>query len=306
MRDSEALKSRVASFRLRYVHLDRASWMAALSGTVLVAFLIVRRHAVGASVDPVGDVLKIIAWWCLLFVLLPLSVRRTLGAAKVHMSLPLVAAGLLLVSVDAVVVVDPRGPGNFGRLVGVGGLALLAAGLTSFALGLGLVPAIVVHTRTRRFFIWWLYGALAFPVALAHAVFRRARPPTASSAKQRWTRVLVVLVPILLYVSATLRNKLLLFTSPPSNDQYCLSESSHSSTASPSPPIANVPRTVPLVQEGGTINDASCLNETGIFGIVRPTTIKELRQTIAFARAKGLGVSIAGARHIMGGQAFVD
>ena len=106
MRDSEAPEGRVASFRLRHVHLGWTSWIVAMSGTVLVAFLIVRGHALGASVDPVTDVLKIIALWCLLFVLLPLSLRRTLRAAKVHMSLPLVAAGLLLISVDAVLVVD--------------------------------------------------------------------------------------------------------------------------------------------------------------------------------------------------------
>jgi FAD/FMN-containing dehydrogenase len=305
LRDSEAPEGRVASFRLRHLHLDWAFWMAAVSGTVLVAFLIVRRHALGASAAPVTDVLKIIALWCLLFVLLPLSVRRTLGAAKVHMSLPFVAAGLLLISVDAVVVVDPRGPGDFGRLVGVGGLALLAVGLTCFALGLGLVPAIVVHARTRRFLIWWLYGTLAFPVALVHAVLRRTRQPAASNARQRRTRALVVLVPLFLFASATLRNKLLLYTSPPNDDQYCLFEPIQSSTARPSPPIANVPRTVPPIREGGTINDASCLNETSIFGIVRPTTIEELRQTLAFARSKSLSVSIAGARHSMGGQAFV-
>jgi len=277
-----------------------------MSGTVLVAFLIVRGHALGASVDPVTDVLKIIALWCLLFVLLPLSLRRTLRAAKVHVSLPLVAAGLLLISVDAVLVVDPRGPGDFGRIVGVGGLALLAAGLTCFALGLGLIPAIVVNAKTRRFLIWWLYGTLAFPVALVHAVLRRTRQPAASNPSQRRARALVVLVPLFLFVAATLRNKLLLYTSPPNENQYCLSEPNRASTASPSPPIANVPRTVPLVREGGTIDDASCLNETSIFGIARPTTIGELRQTLAFARAKGLSVSIAGARHSMGGQAFVE
>jgi hypothetical protein len=277
-----------------------------MSGTVLVAFLIVRGHALGASVDPVTDVLKIIALWCLLFVLLPLSLRRTLRAAKVHVSLPLVAAGLLLISVDAVLVVDPRGPGDFGRIVGVGGLALLAAGLTCFALGLGLIPAIVVNAKTRRFLIWWLYGTLAFPVALVHAVLRRTRQPAASNPSQRRARALVALVPLFLFVAATLRNKLLLYTSPPNENQYCLSEPNRASTASPSPPIANVPRTVPLVREGGTIDDASCLNETSIFGIARPTTIGELRQTLAFARAKGLSVSIAGARHSMGGQAFVE
>ncbi|MQB01426.1 MAG: FAD-binding protein [Actinobacteria bacterium] len=278
--------------------------MASVSGTVLVAFLIVRRDALATSVAPVADVLKVIALWCLLFVLLPLSVRRTLGTTKVHTSLPLVAAGLLLVSVDAVVVVDPQGPGDLGRLVGFGGLAMLAVGFVSFALGLGLVPAIIVHPNTRRFLVWWLYGTLVFPVALFHAVLRRIRPTTTSSARKHRTRALVVLVPLLLYATATLRNRFLLYTSPPSDDQYCLAQPS-SSTAGAPEHIANVPRTLRLVQEGGTINDASCLNETGIFGIVRPTTIEDLRQTLAFARAKGLRASIAGARHSMGGQSFV-
>jgi hypothetical protein len=235
LRDSEAPEGRVASFRLRHLHLDWAFWIAAISGIILVAFLIVRRHALGASVEPIADVLKIIALWCLLFVLLPLSVKRTLGAAKVHVSLPFVAASLLLISVDAVVVVDPRGPGDFGRLVGVGGLVFLAVGLMCFALGLGLVPAIVVHPRTRRFLIWWLYGTLVFPVALIHAVLRRTRKPAASNARHHRTRALVVLVPLFLFASATLRNKLLLYTSPPNDDQYCLFEPIRSSTARPSP-----------------------------------------------------------------------
>jgi len=305
MRESEPPEGRVASFRLQHVHLGWTSWIAAISGTVLVAFLIVRRHALGASVEPVADVLKIISLWCLLFVLLPLSLSRTLRTAKVHMSLPLVAAGLLLVSVDAVVVMDPRGPGDFGRLVGVGGLALLAAGLISFALGLGLVPAMIVHARTRRFLIWWLYGTLVFPVALVHSVLRRVHPPAGPSARKHRTGALVVLVPLVLYASVTVRNKLLAYTSPPSDEQYCLARPNRSPTARSPGHLANVPRGVRLVQEGGTIDDASCLNETGIFGIVRPTTIEDLRQTLTFARAKGLRVSIAGARHSMGGQSFV-
>jgi FAD/FMN-containing dehydrogenase len=277
-----------------------------MTGVVLVGFLIVRRHAVEASAAPVTDVLKFIALWCLLFVLLPLSLRRTLGAAEVHMSLPLVAAGLLLMSVDAVVVVDPRGPGDFGRVVGLGGLAMLAIGLTCFALGLGLIPALVVRARTDRFLIWWLYGTLVFPVALVHAILRSIQP-AASSARQRRTQALIVLVPLFLflYASATLRNKLLLYTSSPSDDQDCLSEHPRSSAAHPPQRVQTVPKTIPLVQAGGTIDDASCLDETTILGIVKPRTISDLRQTLAFARANRLRVSIAGARHSMGGQALV-
>ncbi len=306
MREPEEAEGQVASLRVRLVHLGWAPWIVAISGTLLVTFLIIRRHVLGASVDPVTDVLKIIVLWCLLFVLLPLSVKRSLGADKVHMSLPVVAAGLLLTSVDAVLVVDPRGAGNFGGLVGVGGLAFLGVGLACFSLGLGLIPAILVHATTPRFLTWWLYGTLAFPIALVHALLRRARPPGTSDARRRRIGALVVLVPLFLYVSATLRNKFLLYTSPPSEDQYCLSVPDRSSATNPFRPIPDVPRTVPLIQGGGTINDASCLNETSIYGIVQPTTIDELRETLAFARSKRIRVSIAGARHSMGGQAFVE
>lgn len=58
-----------------------------------------------------------------------------------------------------------------------------------------------------------------------------------------------------------------------------------------------------LVQRGGTVNDASCLNRTPVYGVVRPQSVSEVRQALAFARAQGLSVSIAGTQHSMGGQA---
>jgi len=74
------------------------------------------------------------------------------------------------------------------------------------------------------------------------------------------------------------------------------------------PPIAPSLRIVEppirLAQRGGTINDASCLNRTSIYGIAKPANEDELRKLVAFAQANGLKLSIAGARHSMGGQAF--
>jgi FAD/FMN-containing dehydrogenase len=74
------------------------------------------------------------------------------------------------------------------------------------------------------------------------------------------------------------------------------------------PPIAPslqvVEPPIRLAQKGGTINDASCLNRTPIYGIAKPRNEDELRQVVAFAQADGLKLSIAGARHSMGGQAF--
>ena len=57
-------------------------------------------------------------------------------------------------------------------------------------------------------------------------------------------------------------------------------------------------------QKGGTVNDASCLDRTGIAGIVAPRSDREVADTLAYARAKGLTISPAGVRHSMGGQAF--
>ena len=58
-----------------------------------------------------------------------------------------------------------------------------------------------------------------------------------------------------------------------------------------------------LSQQGGTVNDASCLNRTPVFGVVRPRTEGQLREALAFARSRGLSVAVAGTQHSMGGQA---
>jgi FAD/FMN-containing dehydrogenase len=57
-------------------------------------------------------------------------------------------------------------------------------------------------------------------------------------------------------------------------------------------------------QKGGTINDASCLDRTNIYGIVRVTKIEDISRALAFARAHHIKISLAGVRHSMGGQAF--
>ncbi len=58
-----------------------------------------------------------------------------------------------------------------------------------------------------------------------------------------------------------------------------------------------------LTQRRGTVNDASCLNRTEVYGVVRPGDEAELGRALAFAREHDLKVSLSGARHSMGGQA---
>src|SRR3982074_1201945 len=57
-------------------------------------------------------------------------------------------------------------------------------------------------------------------------------------------------------------------------------------------------------QLGGSINDASCLNKTEIYGVVYVRSVEDVAKTLAFARDNKLSVTTAGVRHSMGGHAF--
>jgi FAD/FMN-containing dehydrogenase len=61
---------------------------------------------------------------------------------------------------------------------------------------------------------------------------------------------------------------------------------------------------VDIDDRNGTINDASCLDRTQVFGVVRPLVEEDIGTALEFAREEGLQVSVAGRRHSMGGQAF--
>src|SRR5207253_423033 len=57
-------------------------------------------------------------------------------------------------------------------------------------------------------------------------------------------------------------------------------------------------------QLGGSINDASCLNKTEIYGVVEVRSVEDIAKTLAFARDNKLAITTAGVRHSMGGHAF--
>lgn len=69
---------------------------------------------------------------------------------------------------------------------------------------------------------------------------------------------------------------------------------------------ATPPATLPWAQKAGTINDASCLNRTSIYGVVAAQTEDDIRNALQFARENHLRVTPAGRRHSMGGQSFVQ
>jgi FAD/FMN-containing dehydrogenase len=61
---------------------------------------------------------------------------------------------------------------------------------------------------------------------------------------------------------------------------------------------------LPWSQRGGTVNDASCLNRTAVYGVIQVTNEDQIRSALQFAKENNLKVSLAGARHSMGGHAF--
>lgn len=56
--------------------------------------------------------------------------------------------------------------------------------------------------------------------------------------------------------------------------------------------------------EGQAINDASCLNQTPIYGVVTAKNSTDIANALSFARENDLKVSLAGQQHSMGGQSF--
>ena len=80
-------------------------------------------------------------------------------------------------------------------------------------------------------------------------------------------------------------------------DNGSATDSDVSSPSLEGPPIE-------LAQQGGSINDASCLNKTDVYGIAEITTEDDIREALAFARTNDLKITPAGSRHSMGGHSF--
>jgi len=95
------------------------------------------------------------------------------------------------------------------------------------------------------------------------------------------------------------------YSSPPNRPKTCdFTFPPHDDTK---PTVLNVRQpqsSIAIEDKGGFINDASCLNKTSVYGIVKIKTADDARAALQFARDNHLKVSIAGQRHSMGGQAF--
>lgn len=125
----------------------------------------------------------------------------------------------------------------------------------------------------------------------------------AKKVGRRFSKLLAVLVVGSVVLVLFLVQKILYLSAPPGRDKDC--PPLHPENISPEKTtitLLQVPFT--WLQKGGVINDASCVDQTSVFGVVAVHTQKDITDALAFARSNNLKVSIAGVKHSMGGQAF--
>jgi FAD/FMN-containing dehydrogenase len=110
---------------------------------------------------------------------------------------------------------------------------------------------------------------------------------------------------LLLACAALLSGKISEYSSPPDREKLCDFIFPVSHDAKPTTLIIKTPPpSIAFEEQACFINDASCLNRTPVYGVIKIQTVDDVRNALEFARANHLKVSIAGQRHSMGGQSF--
>jgi FAD/FMN-containing dehydrogenase len=128
--------------------------------------------------------------------------------------------------------------------------------------------------------------------------------PTSPSRRKRWL-IAILFVFALVAVAA---KKFFDLSAAPSKDKE--SDFVYPPNADQTKPTTLVmqvpaPQQLPFEQVGGYINDASYMNKTAVYGIVKIKTVEDIQNAVKFARDHKLKVTAAGSRHSMGGHTFV-
>jgi FAD/FMN-containing dehydrogenase len=117
-------------------------------------------------------------------------------------------------------------------------------------------------------------------------------------------RALVIGIFLSMLLAVIVLRKAIDYATEPEADKDCPPMPTGAGPAGPVRVQPAVTASLVWVQRGGTLNDASCLSRTPVYGVVAVREIDDVRAALAFARDSGLKVSVAGVRHSMGGQAF--
>lgn len=125
--------------------------------------------------------------------------------------------------------------------------------------------------------------------------------------KKLLTKSLVVIAFVVIVTVSVAARKLYTYAEAPQGQKECppLFPMGADDPAKPAAIEIKMPaNALPWLQKGGTINDASCLDRTPVYGIVQVAEIDDIKNALLFAKENGLKVSMAGVKHSMGGQAF--
>jgi len=98
------------------------------------------------------------------------------------------------------------------------------------------------------------------------------------------------------------------YASPPNGEKDCnfIFPNAVDQTKPTTITIKTPAHLIDFEQKGGVVNDASCLNKTSVYGVVKVSTIEDVKNALLFARENDLKVTSAGQRHSMGGQSFIQ
>jgi FAD/FMN-containing dehydrogenase len=121
---------------------------------------------------------------------------------------------------------------------------------------------------------------------------------------RRRSRLLAAVALVLLLVVVFPMRRALQLAADPIGAKDCGSTEGGDAAANTPVAGADDARDLTWLQRGGTVNDASCLSRTAVFGVVQVKSADDVRKAMAFARARGVKISAAGVKHSMGGHAF--
>jgi FAD/FMN-containing dehydrogenase len=121
--------------------------------------------------------------------------------------------------------------------------------------------------------------------------------------RRRQSRLLAVLALVVLLVVVFPMRRALQLAADPTGPKDCGATEGENGAATASAGAEDA-RDLTWSQRGGTVNDASCLSRTPVFGVVQIKSADDVRKAMAFARGRGLKISPAGVKHSMGGHAF--
>ena len=117
------------------------------------------------------------------------------------------------------------------------------------------------------------------------------------------TKSMIIIALVLVLAASAAGRKIYTYAADPTGQKECPPLFPTSDPAKPTTiQVSGLDLT--WAQKGGRINDASCLNDTPVYGIVQVSGEDDLKNAVMFARENGLKVSISAVRHSMGGHAF--